>query len=112
MAKKKKAAAKGTTTWKKARVKKATGRAEVHPDQNQLNGFEDDRLPTVEQLIKQIVRKNESASALKAEVAELSSELLAEMKSLRINSYQALGKQVVIEPGDDSLKFLKAKKRD
>lgn len=95
-----------------AKVAKAKGKADLDPNQASLNGFEGDRVPEVENVIGEIVMKQSEAKRLTEEVAERISEIPPLFRKFGLNSYTCLGKHVTIEPGEDVVKILKAKKKN
>jgi uncharacterized membrane protein YqiK len=92
-----------------ATVTKAKGKAELDPNQPQLPGFQEDRVPAVEKIIKLRASHLSKISAMQEEIKAAIAKLPDLFKKNKLTQYTASGVTVSVHHGADEVVFKKAK---
>lgn len=88
-------------------IKKSKGAAKIDPNQDQLPGFEEDRVPAIEKIIKNHSSRVSQIAALKEADTVDVGKLPDLFKKHKLQQYAAAGFKVTVSHGADQVKFKK-----
>lgn len=92
-----------------AAVAVAKGKADLDPNQKQIPGFEEDRVPAVEKILKSRITRLAEISKLQEENKADTAKLPGLFKKHKLSKYTAAGLTASIVHGPDEVVFKKAK---
>lgn len=102
------------TVKKKVPRKKAPdtismGNTDHRPDQSQLEGMEDERIPAIETCVQSLVTNKTRIKEMQEQNKEYADELAGLLHKHELTSYRCCGRVVTLIAGEETVQIKKAK---